>query len=96
MSDTEVTHPAVLHEDTSARGAPLRMEDLTPRKIVVELDRYIIGQAAAKRSYRGPGLQAIDEQRSERHKYEREQPRPAPRKSKRRKRRSLYGAKRPK
>src|SRR5207302_2809116 len=27
-----------------------RMEDLTPRQIVAELDRYIIGQAKAKRA----------------------------------------------
>ena len=31
-------------------SAPLRMEDLTPRRIVLELDKYIIGQSAAKRA----------------------------------------------
>jgi ATP-dependent HslUV protease ATP-binding subunit HslU len=48
--DAEVTNPAVLHEDPTPPQAPLRMEDLTPRKIVAELDQYIIGQTNAKRA----------------------------------------------
>src|SRR5215467_6552959 len=30
--------------------SPLTMETLTPRRIVAELDKYIVGQAAAKRA----------------------------------------------
>ncbi len=49
-------------EDTTTRSLPvpadivddsppaLRMEDLTPRRIVAELDKYIIGQDKAKRA----------------------------------------------
>src|SRR6202012_130818 len=33
-----------------AEDQPLALEDLTPREIVAELDRYIVGQAAAKRA----------------------------------------------
>src|SRR5215468_686821 len=35
----------------ASRGvSPLTMETLTPRRIVAELDKYIVGQAAAKRA----------------------------------------------
>ncbi|HKV45375.1 MAG TPA: ATP-dependent protease ATPase subunit HslU [bacterium] len=37
-------------EDRRRADAPLAMVDLTPRRIVEELDKYIVGQAAAKRS----------------------------------------------
>src|SRR5215471_17085997 len=36
---------------TASRAvSPLTMEKLTPRRIVAELDKYIVGQAAAKRA----------------------------------------------
>src|ERR1043165_6096823 len=41
MSDAQVETTAVLSTDAS---------NLTPRQIVAELDRYIVGQAAAKRA----------------------------------------------
>src|SRR5699024_10559169 len=42
MSDTAT--------ETAAHGLPAPAQQLTPREIVSELDRYIIGQAEAKRS----------------------------------------------
>jgi ATP-dependent HslUV protease ATP-binding subunit HslU len=34
----------------TAEDQPLALDDLTPREIVVELDKYVVGQAAAKRA----------------------------------------------
>ncbi|HZL28887.1 MAG TPA: ATP-dependent protease ATPase subunit HslU [Acidobacteriaceae bacterium] len=34
----------------TAEDQPLALDDLTPRQIVVELDKYVVGQAAAKRA----------------------------------------------
>jgi ATP-dependent HslUV protease ATP-binding subunit HslU len=34
----------------TAEDQPLALEDLTPREIVAELDKYVVGQAAAKRA----------------------------------------------
>ena len=34
----------------TAEDQPLSLEELTPREIVAELDKYVIGQAAAKRA----------------------------------------------
>jgi len=43
--------PALQLQEPSVEAPPRgRMEDLTPRQIVAELDRYIIGQAKAKRA----------------------------------------------
>src|SRR5438105_12358221 len=43
--------PALQLEEPQLEAArPRGMEDLTPRQIVAELDRYIIGQAKAKRA----------------------------------------------
>src|SRR5262249_56825438 len=39
-----------LHERPDHRRNVVAMEDLTPRQIVAELDKYIIGQAKAKRA----------------------------------------------
>ena len=39
-----------LHQRQTHRGENHRMTDLTPREIVSELDRYIIGQNDAKRA----------------------------------------------
>ena len=51
-SEKEVTlfpggNGAVQPEDESLLPA---LDDMTPREIVVELDKYIVGQAAAKRA----------------------------------------------
>ena len=50
MTDADTTSLPVLQSNDFPAEAPLRMEDLTPRKIVLELDKYIIGQTAAKRA----------------------------------------------
>src|SRR4051794_26594140 len=43
--------PALQLQEPQGEAPPRgRMEDLTPRQIVAELDRYIIGQAKAKRA----------------------------------------------
>src|ERR1700743_2156406 len=34
----------------TSEDQPLALEDLTPREIVAELDKYVVGQAAAKRA----------------------------------------------
>src|ERR1700761_7397635 len=34
----------------TAEDQPLALDDLTPREIVAELDKYVVGQAAAKRA----------------------------------------------
>ena len=34
----------------TAEDQPLSLEELTPRETVAELDKYVIGQAAAKRA----------------------------------------------
>lgn len=34
----------------TAEGSPLSLEEMTPREIVAELDKYVVGQAAAKRA----------------------------------------------
>src|SRR5579875_2767275 len=34
----------------TAEDQPLSLEELTPREIVAELDKYVVGQAAAKRA----------------------------------------------
>src|ERR1700744_5621854 len=34
----------------TAEDQPLSLEEMTPREIVAELDKYVIGQAAAKRA----------------------------------------------
>jgi ATP-dependent HslUV protease ATP-binding subunit HslU len=47
---SETTPLPVLQEDAQPLEAPLLMKDLTPRRIVSELDKYIIGQTAAKRA----------------------------------------------
>ena len=36
--------------ETTATASPAGADELTPRQLVVELDRYIVGQAAAKRA----------------------------------------------
>src|SRR6202000_746335 len=39
-----------LYLPATAEAQPLSLEELTPRQIVAELDKYVIGQAAAKRA----------------------------------------------
>jgi ATP-dependent HslUV protease ATP-binding subunit HslU len=51
MSDlTDTTVPARGPESRPASGEPAWVDELTPRQIVTELDKYIVGQDAAKRA----------------------------------------------
>jgi ATP-dependent HslUV protease ATP-binding subunit HslU len=45
-----ISLPGTMKTDAGARPAPSPIYDLTPRQIVAELDKYIIGQNAAKRA----------------------------------------------
>jgi len=42
--------PGAVKEENQAEGAPAPFDELTPRQIVAALDKYIVGQHAAKRS----------------------------------------------
>ncbi|MBK9165639.1 MAG: ATP-dependent protease ATPase subunit HslU [Acidobacteria bacterium] len=42
--------PIYLSGETDLKEATPRLDDMTPRQIVAELDKYVVGQAAAKRA----------------------------------------------
>jgi ATP-dependent HslUV protease ATP-binding subunit HslU len=42
--------PMVIYLSGTVEETPPRLDDLTPRQIVQELDKYVVGQAAAKRA----------------------------------------------
>ena len=50
MTDTAVTTAPVVPASDSAASPPPWLEEMPPRQIVSELDRYIVGQDAAKKA----------------------------------------------